>query len=406
MRLSLPPRLGASRPRTLLIGALLALCGLVVGAVIHGETGTGGFWVGVGLAALPLPVVALAVRWLGPVAPAAWRAALFAFGWGACVATLVALTVNGLLVRWLTAEPARLAPSQPDTLELTVIAPMVEETAKAGALLVVWLGGAARGHRVLVALAVAGCAAAGFAFTENVLYLGSAFEQDQRLGSWSLSQSATAVTFVVRMVVAPFAHPLFSALTGLGFGLAMALGPARERARRNGHRWRVALPLAGLALAMVLHSVWNAATSLSFFRFAAVYLLTLPLLGVVCWLAVSLRRRELRMIRRTLTHYVAAGWLAPGEPAALGSPGDRARARRAARHARGAAGARALADYQRTATELARLRNEATLGRDTGDFPGREHRLLERLWQDREFASATTLATAEPPPTGTVARPD
>lgn len=391
MRLSFPPRLGASRPRTLVVCALLTLCALLVGAVIHGETGTGGFWVGLGLATVPLPCVVLAARWLGTVAPLSWRAWLLAFGWGACVATLVALTVNGLLVQWLTKEPARLTPAQPDTLELTLIAPMVEESAKAGALLVVWLRGMARGHGVLVGLAVAGCAAAGFAFTENVLYLGSAFAQDQRLGQWELWESATVVTFVVRMVLAPFAHPLFTGLTGLGFGLAVTLAPTLGR-------WRLALPLVGLGLAMALHSLWNASTSLSLFRFGAVYLLLMaPVLATLCWVAVTVRRRELRSIRRTLNHYVAAGWLAPGEPAALGSPGGRARARRSARRARGAEGARAMAAYQRSATDLARLRNEAAQGHLPADFADRERALLHRLWAHREFASATTLATAGEP---------
>ncbi|RMI32027.1 PrsW family intramembrane metalloprotease [Streptomyces triticirhizae] len=376
---------------TLAVCAGLTLCALVVGAVIHDETGTGGFWVGLGLATVPLPFVVLAVRWLCAVTPVGWRAWSLAFGWGACVATLVALTVNGLVVQWLTDQPARLAPTQPDTLELTLIAPMVEESAKAGALLVVWLRGMARGHGVLVGLAVAGCAAAGFAFTENVLYLGTAFAQDQRLGVWGLWDSATVVTFVVRMVLAPFAHPLFTGLAGLGFGLAVAFGPTLGR-------WRPALPLVGLGLAMALHSVWNASTSLSLFGFGAVYLLVMaPLLGTLGWVAVTVRRRELRSIRRTLNHYVAAGWLAPGEPAALGSPGARARARRSARRAGGAAGARAMAEYQRAATELAHLRNDAARGRVPDDFTGRERALLHSLWTHRAFASPTTLATAHAP---------
>ncbi|SOD62441.1 Membrane proteinase PrsW, cleaves anti-sigma factor RsiW, M82 family [Streptomyces zhaozhouensis] len=388
MRLSLPPFLGARRPPALVVCVLLSLCALVVGAVIHDETGTGGFLVGFGLATLPLPFVVLAARWLRAVAPLSPGAWLFAFGWGACVATLIALTANGLLIQWLSGEPARLAPSQPDTLQLTVIAPMVEEAAKAGALLVFWLRGTPRGHGVLVGLAVAGCAAAGFAFTENILYLGNAFAQDQRLGVWGLWDSATVVTFVVRMVLAPFAHPLFSGLAGLGFGLAVVLGP------RLG-RWRLALPLVGLGLAMALHSLWNASTSLSFFRFSAVYLLLMiPVLAALCWVALTVRRRELRALRRVLNHYVAAGWLAPGEPSALGSPGGRARARRAARRARGAAGARALADYQRAATELAGLRGEATRGRVPRDFATQERTLLHTLWKHREFASPTTLATA------------
>ena len=62
-----------------------------------------------------------------------------------------------------------------------------------------------------------------------------------------------AATFFVRGVMAPFAHPLFTSLTGLGLGLA---------ALREGAPWRVA-PVVGLFGAMVLHSLWNTSAGLA-----------------------------------------------------------------------------------------------------------------------------------------------
>ena len=89
----------------------------------------------------------------------------------------------------------------------------------------------------------------GFAFTENILYLGTAFGTDQLSGGSGLA-SVTAATFFVRVVMSPFAHPLFTVLTGIGFGVA-AFAAEWQRGRR------VLVPVGGLLLAMGMHSVWN-----------------------------------------------------------------------------------------------------------------------------------------------------
>ncbi len=55
--------------------------------------------------------------------------------------------------------------------------------------------------------------------------------------------------------MSPFAHPLFTMLTGLAFGIAATSYPRRRPLR-------LALPFLGLATAVLLHSIWNAATTL------------------------------------------------------------------------------------------------------------------------------------------------
>ncbi|MGP3971374.1 PrsW family intramembrane metalloprotease [Streptomyces sp. 6N223] len=380
----LPPRVRAlGLPVT--VGVPLAVCGLIVLALVRRETGPDGFAVGLALAALPVPFLVGTFRWLDGVAPKSWRQLAFAFAWGACAATLAALVVNGLLVRLLTGDDAVLAPASSDpldTLELTVIAPVVEEAAKAAAVLLLFLHRPHSFHGVLSGIAAAGVTATGFAFTENVLYLGSAVTQDRA----SDGVGSTVATFFVRVVMAPFAHPVFTALTGLGLGLAAALGPGRRA-------WRVALPALGLAAAMGLHSAWNASTSLSLHGFAAVYgLLMLPVFVLLAWVAVWSRGRELRTVREALPQYAAAGWLYAAEPSALGSPRARAGARRIARKDQGWAGLRAVAGYQATATSLALLRRRAERGTAGPDFVARERALLGRLWQLREVAAAPTLA--------------
>ncbi len=162
----------------------------------------------------------------------------------------------------------------------------------------------------------------------------------------------TAGTFFVRIVMSPFAHPLFTVLTGLGFGFA-AVSARDHRGRR------IALPLLGLALAMGLHALWNGSSSLGPYGFYAVYgIVMVPAFGLVTWLAIWSRQRELRTLAAELPAYAAAYWLTPAEPSALSSMRARGVARDLARHwqqdrIRGRAAARAVAEYESFATSLA-----------------------------------------------------
>ncbi|MDT0347655.1 PrsW family intramembrane metalloprotease [Streptomyces litchfieldiae] len=370
---------------TLTIGAPLVLCGLVVAVLIWRETSAAGFWAGLGLALLPVPILLGTFHWIDGLAPRPWRTLAFAFGWGACAATLFALIANGLLVGWLTDDPATLRPTGADRLELTVIAPVVEETAKGAAVFLLFLHRPHAFSGVLPGILAAGLSATGFAFTENILYLGSAFTRDQAEGVGGVD-SATAVTFFVRIVLAPFAHPMFTALTGIGFGLTTMLTAHRRR-------WRALPPLAGLATAMGLHSAWNASASLSLTGFAAVYLLLMvPVFCALCWLTGWSRERQLRVVRDTLPLYAAAGWLSDAEPRALGSLRSRSLSRRLARQDHGPAGWRAVTDYQATATALALLRDRAQRGGACSDFAERERDLLRRLTRRRALAAPPTVA--------------
>lgn len=116
---------------------LLALSGLVILALVRQQTGTEGFLVGLGLAVLPVPLLMAAFRWLDRVEPGPWRNLLFAFAWGACAAALIAIIANSFATKWIATATAD--PTSADTLGATVIAPIVEESAKAAAVLLVFL---------------------------------------------------------------------------------------------------------------------------------------------------------------------------------------------------------------------------------------------------------------------------
>ncbi|MDK0521007.1 PrsW family intramembrane metalloprotease [Streptomyces sp. ML-6] len=399
--------------RVTAVCTVLALCGLAILALVRDQTGTEGFLVGLGLAVLPVPLLMTAFRWLDRVEPAPWRNLLFAFAWGAFAAALVAILANSFATRWIATATAD--PADADTLGATVIAPVVEESAKAAAILLVFLFRRRDFNGIVDGVVTAGFTASGFAFTENILYLGNAFDEDQQAGTAG-AVSVTAATFFVRVVMSPFAHPLFTVLTGIGFGIAATI--ARRRRVR-----RVVLPLLGLVLAMGMHALWNGSATFGPYGFYAVYgLFMVPAFGLVTWLAIWSRHRELRTLCAELPAYAAAGWLTPAEPLALSSMRARGLARDEARRrhaiaargpvpygagwpgygpvavpaptsgdlaratAHGKAAARTVAEYESFATSLASLRLRARRGAAEPDFAARELELLHHLWQRREVA--------------------
>lgn len=394
---------------TALIG-LLSLSGLVILALVREQTGTKGFLVGLGLAVLPVPLIISVFRWLDRVDPKPWRNLLFAFAWGACAATLVALIANGFATEWLMTTVAdRSSPggqADADTWGATFVAPFVEESAKAAAVLLLFVFRRRDFNGIVDGVVVAGITATGFAFTENILYLGSAFVSDQEFG-YSGIRSTTAATFFIRGVMSPFAHPLFTAMTGVGFGLAAA-------AARHQRTRRVLLPIAALMAAMVLHGLWNGSSTLGGYGFIIVYAaFMVPVFGLLTWLTLWSRNNELRTVRDQLTAYQAAGWLTPPEPLALSSMRTRGIARDLARRTQGPAAARTVGEYIASATSLAFLRRRAYRGTAGPDFTTRERELLDALWERRTTAqpalahAALSLPLPRPPspPQGPVPSP-
>ncbi|MGH3425827.1 MAG: PrsW family intramembrane metalloprotease, partial [Nocardioidaceae bacterium] len=272
------------------------------------------------------------------------RLMLAAFFWGAGVAAVAAalasVALDNVWQLWLDPRAA-------DLLSSVVAAPILEEALKALFLLILlWrrrhhLGGVVDG------IVYAGLVAVGFAFTENVLYLGHAFGAEGISGGLHL--------FILRCVFSPFAHPLFTAMTGLGIGLA---------ARRPRGAVTVVAPVAGYVVAVVLHASWNGSSLLhDGSGFTAVYLLVmLPLLGALMVVVVLGRQREQTMLARQLPGIVAGGWIAPDELGAFATLSARRRWRRAARRNAGRSSARAVRRYQGAVSALAFLRDRMARG--------------------------------------------
>ena len=253
-----------------------------------------------------------------------------------------------------------------DALVAVSSAPFVEEGLKGLGVLLVILFHRKEFDGVIDGIVYAGLIGAGFAFTENILYLGRGFTE---YGEQGLTQ-----VFILRCLMGPFAHPLFTACTGIGLGLAVVA------VRRP---WaRVLTGLAGFLCAALLHGIWNL-TAVTGHAVGSYFLVQVPLFVAFIALVITLRAREGRLIRQYLSQYADAGWLSHPEVAMLSSIPARRSARAWAQQQGGRRGVRAMRSFQDTASDLALLRSRIVRGTAESDSAGHERALLDALWRSR-----------------------
>jgi RsiW-degrading membrane proteinase PrsW (M82 family) len=346
--LPVPPPADARRARfhgrARRIGAIVALVflGLVTLLAVGVQVGPVALATGLVLALLPVPIyVGLALR-VDRFEPEPARLLAWAFFWGATAATFIALVLNTVGQALVGSHFGS------DVGELyggSISAPVVEETAKGAVLFAIWRWRRGQIDGVLDGIVYAAIVGLGFAMTENVLYYSRAAVH----GGVPL-----AVTFFVRGVTAPFAHPVFTSMTGIGIGLAVSTPRTWVR--------RVA-PFAGLLAAMGLHSLWNTSAGVGGgVAFLGVYvLIMLPIFAGLVIVALMARTREGRVVAEQLQPEVERGVLSPADVAVLSSLGDRRRLRKAAKRD-GPDSARAAAALESAATDLAFRRHRQARG--------------------------------------------
>ncbi len=336
-------------------------CLLLLALVIGNDTGPTGFVAGFVFALVPVGIVLPALLWLDRLEAEPVQQLVFAFGWGAVVATFVALVVNSYSLAVLTQYGGSVSTAS------VLVAPWVEETSKGFAVLLVLLWRRREFDGVVDGIVYAGLAGLGFAFTENVLYLGRSLQENGTTG--------LAVTFVLRGLFGPFAHPLFTMATGVGLGVAS----------RTTRRWlRVGAPLLGLLVAVVLHGLWNLSAVAGLRGFIGLYVVVqIPIFAGAVAFAIWARRREARLIAQHLQAYIATGWFTPAEVAMLGSVAERRRARTWAQSVGGSRAKRAMREFQAAATELAFARDRASRAALGEDGPAIEHQLLREVTAQR-----------------------
>ena len=322
------------------------------------------------LALIPLALVLLGVRWIDRWEPEPRGLLFFAFLWGAGMAVATALIVAFSIENAIPVDAVQSA--QYDFVSSVVISPIVEETAKGLGVLLIFLFARRAFDGPVDGVVYAAVVAGGFAFTENIEYF--AIELSDPSGS--ISQ-----IFFIRGILSPFAHVMFTAMTGLFIGLA---------AQRGGRWLGVGGFFVGLIPAILLHALWNGALYVVNDFFAYYFLVQVPLFALALTLVVLLRRREVAITRNRLTEYAAAGWFNPGELQTITTPAGRRVARSWAKaHGLGKLMSRYLTD----ATHLAFARERIIRGRDLIGAQADEAALLARVTESRRALAAGIAAT-------------
>lgn len=276
------------------IGIILALlAGFYTLQTIGDETGTAALASGILLAMLPIPIYILLILWIDRYeSEPLWMLAM-AFFWGATIAAFSALIINTSIHRSLAQV---YDPVTAYFYALTVSAPIVEEFWKGLMLFILFWWKKDEFDGVIDGIVYAGMIGLGFAMTENFLYYGKA----ALAGGDNLS-----FMFVLRGIMSPFAHPLFTSMTGIGLGLAR---------QSNRKAVKVFVPVAGLLSAMLLHFIWNRSASSSLSNFNFIYgLVMMPIFAGAIVAIVFALRREGRIVREHLWYDCQRGLFTPDE---------------------------------------------------------------------------------------------
>ncbi len=212
------------------------------------------------------------------------------FIWGFAVATTVSLVFNTIFQLTLSSVTSVKTAS---FFTAVVEAPVVEESSKGCALLLVFLiaylvrrrTGLIEFAGVMDGIVYGAAVGFGFAIAEDLLY-GLQYGPE---------------TFIARRIFGGFAHASFTSVTGIGIGL---IPWVQNRALK------VILPLLGLCGAITLHSTFNlTATLLGPVAYLFLFLVVLAyVVVIIVWLYV-----ERRAIREELRDEVSAGTITPQE---------------------------------------------------------------------------------------------
>ena len=313
----------------------------------------------------------LILFWLDRYEPEPARYRLAAIGWGGVVAVALSLIAEQLLFA---------VPGTTTFIETAIIAPLVEEAGKGLFLVVVVIFRRAQIHGLLDGLIYGALVGVGLRLRRG----------HRLLPELAASPGRSRVTFFLRGIMGPFAHPLFTSALG-------------HRGRHRGHH-----PAAGccgcsprswaIIAAVVMHGIWNGSTFWGgdgfFFAYAAIML---PLLAVVLAVGIWARSREGKMLTAALQQTVPMGWIRPEEIRWVARLSDRMSARAYAKRIGGKPAAAALREYQQTMTEIGFLHNRAVNQTPPRDINQRMNALLQHAAALRPYVILPPPPTAGPP---------
>jgi protease PrsW len=349
------------------LGVIIAL-GTVTGLIVILLTAVNpvGTAIGFTLASVATTVVLLAYLWLDRYEPEPPRLLVLAFLWGASVAVVVSV----ILEVWfgsLLGEGAETTGAG----TIVIGAPLIEEAAK-GLFLLLMMTGRRRNelNTLTDCLVYAGITAAGFAWLENIFYISDGGSLGESLGVAAL-----------RLVMGPFAHPLFTTMTGIGVYFAL---------QRKNPLAKAGFILLGYAAAVLMHALWNGSSLVSIEAYFLVYLLWMvPVFGLAIALAVYSRRREQRIVTAKLPAMIAGGLVMPNEATWLGSIRNRKAAIGEASRLAGRPAGKSVKNFAAQVVELAYVRDR--IDRGFGDPRVYALQNEEAYWLTASRAAAPTL---------------
>lgn len=298
---------------------------------------------------LPVPMLAFVVLQLDRYEKEPWQVLLAAFLWGAVVATFIAAISNDVIGDIISAIVGQ---QLGGLLTTSVVAPIVEETAKGIALLLLYWILRHEFDNVLDGIVYGSLVGIGFAMTENILYFGRTLQENGFVG--------LGVLFYLRVMLGGFGHALYTGTTGAGIGYA-----------RETHRtWLIPILVPGAyVLGILQHAAWNflAATVVPallpddlnplvlLFVVMPITTVVLTAPGIIALLVIARLawRREAGVIREHLADEVPVGVLSLEEYERLPSQRERFRAEVRALRQHGLRGFFAQRDLHQAATELA-----------------------------------------------------
>lgn len=344
------PRISAIRlVLAIFVGLIALFLGLLVLLLIGIETGPIALLLGLLTATIPVPIYVALVLWIDRYeAEPLWMLAT-AFFWGALFATFFAFLLNTGSAGVVSLMANRQAG---EAFAAVISAPVVEETGKALILFIFFFWKKDEFDGVIDGIVYASMAALGFAMTENILYYGRA-----ALGGGG----SLTLMLIIRGFFAPFSHPLFTSLTGIGLGLA----------RQSTNMFvKILTPIVGLLMAIFMHSIWNGS---AVFGGGGIFVLTYILVMIPAFLIMLVvigfaLRREGQVVREYLVIDLERGFLTQEEYKQLGSIFGRMGSSYHAFSRSGIKGWRARRRFNQLASELAFHRSRAARGVYSADY--------------------------------------
>lgn len=270
---------------------------LFVGLLMIASVGVIPALIGAIVAFAPAFIYLFPLIWLDRYDPEPFWLLALAYAWGGLVAVIVSFIINtgvglGVMIAVGGQEGAILG----DVVGAVVSAPLVEEGSKGIGLLILLIFFRRYFDDILDGIVFGGVIALGFATVENVLYYGRAF------GSAGIEM--LMFLFVLRGIMSPFAHVTFTAMTGIGCGIA-----------RESHNSfvKIIMPVVGYFGAVLLHAIWNGmATFLSAFFgiggfFIGYILIEIPFFLIFVGFSFYVMHRQGKILKEMLAIDIARG---------------------------------------------------------------------------------------------------